>query len=307
MRVIVNGESMLMQDLKEFAEKPREDYATQFPITKLLGRGSYSKVYRSGDIAIKIMKPCSEHDEFSIRVFNEIYVMLKLSSKYYVPLFEVEIINCHEVRLAMELMHGNLHEYLQNCRMVGKRLSKYEIVKYSFDILSALELMHARNWVHCDVKPDNFLIDKDRRLRLCDFDLTNISGTPIGEEIVACIYRAPELWWGCDIYKSDIDMWSAGCIIYSMVHSEGPFDVEDYNVPLHIVNSLGAIVGLECICSFCVNPSKDFPESELPNITTEFAQSLIVSDFEFLTELLKYGRRATASEVLKYPCFSEYL
>ncbi|XP_027489396.1 membrane-associated tyrosine- and threonine-specific cdc2-inhibitory kinase, partial [Corapipo altera] len=59
----------------------------------------------------------------------------------------------------------------------GSPLAEWRLWGYLWDILGALSHLHARNWAHLDVKPDNVLLDPRGRCRLADFG----TATPPGE------------------------------------------------------------------------------------------------------------------------------
>lgn len=52
-----------------------------------------------------------------------------------------------------------------------KQLSKMKILLNSIDLLSALEFIHIRNILHCDIKKDNVIYTFDGTVKLTDFSL----------------------------------------------------------------------------------------------------------------------------------------
>lgn len=43
------------------------------------------------------------------------------------------------------------------------------IRKLIYQLVKGLAYLHAQNIVHRDVKPENLLVSKDHRLKICDF------------------------------------------------------------------------------------------------------------------------------------------
>jgi len=84
--------------------------------------------------------------------------------------------------------------------------------------LSGIFACHCRLILHRDLKPQNILIGHEG-LKIADFGLARTFSLPmrsITHEVVTLWYRAPEILLGSQRYGTEIDMWSAGCIISEM-------------------------------------------------------------------------------------------
>jgi serine/threonine protein kinase len=93
------------------------------------------------------------------------------------------------------------------------------------------------NIVHKDLKPDNILLNSKNRsvldIRLADFGFASVIGDMASkrEEKIICGtpgYIAPETLKGHG-YSLKSDIFSAGCIFYSLLTGDNLFYVEDYN------------------------------------------------------------------------------
>ena len=87
--------------------------------------------------------------------------------------------------------------------------------------------------IYQDIKPENYLIGLDKRLRLSDFGLSRYVGTARNDYTtdnriqtlffrLSCFllnrfYRAPEILVGARCYSTALDMWSVGCILGSLL------------------------------------------------------------------------------------------
>lgn len=75
----------------------------------------------------------------------------------------------------------------------------------------------------CDVydrKPGNLLIAQDGTLKLADFGLAKIYGSPdreLSHEACTLWYRAPELLYGARAYGPASDIWSMGCVFAELM------------------------------------------------------------------------------------------
>ncbi|CAD8087017.1 unnamed protein product [Paramecium sonneborni] len=101
-------------------------------------------------------------------------------------------------------------------------------------LLSAIEYMHRNGICHRDLKPNNILC-----VEITDFNVSKFSDAykEFGdlkdrEKIEMWTYTgtvafsAPEIFSG-EGYNQMVDMWSAGCILYSMLSGQLPF-ISDY-------------------------------------------------------------------------------
>merc|ERR1712130_722960 len=114
-----------------------------------------------------------------------------------------------------------------------------EILALFGGIVAAVAEIHARGLVHRDLKPANVLLTEDKTPVLCDLgsladDNLRITNTKearslqdVASERSTLPYRAPELLQVevDSVVTSSTDIWSLGCILYSLINLEGPFDV----------------------------------------------------------------------------------
>ena len=118
-------------------------------------------------------------------------------------------------------------------------LSEKEAAGYFINMINALEYLHCEHQlIHSDIKPTNFLIDKDSNAKLCDFGMAIPfdSNTIVGGSVQ---YMAPEYlvaWYqfndddeGEKVFDNKVDIYSLGVTLFEMLFGYLPYDVIENN------------------------------------------------------------------------------
>jgi serine/threonine protein kinase len=130
-------------------------------------------------------------------------------------------------------------------------------------VASALAFMHAHGLVHCDLKPDNIMIEEDDNhsmiVKLIDFGCVTVSNSyenslPVKPAMTLLSipqsgtksYWSPEMLAGKDVkVVPNMDMWSLGCLLYIMISGRHPYDIRgNLSEEVVIDNILNAEVDL---------------------------------------------------------------
>ena len=117
------------------------------------------------------------------------------------------------------LKRGSLHNLLNN-----RYLTLKEIIKYSLDFLSAIEYVHSRGVIHCDIKPNNILIDDNNNAILTDFGSALYLNN--GKARLKNVYYkhiAPEQCTNSLISKK-VDIYQIGTTLYRMCNGNYEYD-----------------------------------------------------------------------------------
>ncbi|CDW53561.1 serine:threonine protein kinase D3 [Trichuris trichiura] len=133
------------------------------------------------------------------------------------------------IYIAMEKLKGDMLEMILSSQKgrLNERISRFLI----YQILVALNYLHAQNVVHCDLKPENILLVSDSdfpQMKLCDFGFARIIGErSFRRSIVGTpAYLAPEVLHNKGFNRS-LDMWSVGVITYVALSGTFPFNEEE--------------------------------------------------------------------------------
>ncbi|KAK2659279.1 hypothetical protein Ddye_005812 [Dipteronia dyeriana] len=172
------------------------------PKRKLLCREDYDDVWRE----IQIMHHLSEHPN-----------VVRIKGTYEDSVF---------VHLVMELCAGG--ELFD--RIVAKgHYSERQAVELIKTIVGVVEACHSLGVMHRDLKPENFLFDSsgdDAKLKATDFGLSVFykPGQPLCDVVGSPYYVAPEVL--LKHYGPEVDVWSAGVILYILLSGVPPFWAE---------------------------------------------------------------------------------
>lgn len=159
--------------------QPGTVVADRFALGRVAGSGGFGVVYEAVDmadpqrvrVAIKMEK--GEHRVRSLR--HEAVVFAALAGGPGVPpvLWSGSATAGDGRRvdvLVMPLLGDSLYDYMRS--KASGHLPPAAVMRIARYILRYLEHMHARGWLHRDVKPHNFLLDRSRRgLFMVDYGL----------------------------------------------------------------------------------------------------------------------------------------
>nr|XP_011468753.1 PREDICTED: mitogen-activated protein kinase kinase kinase 2-like [Fragaria vesca subsp. vesca] len=106
-------------------------------------------------------------------------------------------------------------------RIDNSALSQCEIKEFTKSVLSGLQCIHDKGYVHCDIKPDNILLvhDMDSPVdfvaKIGDFGLTK-SAQNLHSRQGTKWYLPPETVL-CNIQGKPSDIWAVGCLVLEML------------------------------------------------------------------------------------------
>lgn len=149
----------------------------------------------------------------------------------------------HEVRVAARLHHPNILA-IQNAGYVDdrfviamelgieslgdrleRRISNARAMSFANQALAALAHAHEHHIIHCDIKPENYILFPDNRIKLADFGFAKrVLRTLKASGSGTIDYIAPEQAMGRPKYQSDV--FSIGLVLYKMFSgklAEWPF------------------------------------------------------------------------------------
>lgn len=129
--------------------------------------------------------------------------------------------------MVMELASGG--ELYQRVRRNG-RLAEGEVKRIFAAIVEGVYYLHSHGIIHRDLKLSNILLSSEGMPKIADFGLAvKVAGDRDSEQQTLCgtpNYLAPEVILK-NPYGKAADLWSLGCLLYSMIVGRPPFESTD--------------------------------------------------------------------------------
>ena len=204
--------------------KPRQVLG-KYRIKRLIGKGGFAQVYSAIDmiegveVALKI--PLGKFvDREMLDLFKqEVRLVARLDHPNILPIKTADFIDDKFV-VASRLGDVTLESRLT------RRISTEKCLLYFEQMIGALAYAHEWNILHCDIKPENFILFGTDTIMLTDFGIAKVSRLTVeGSGTGTVGHMAPEQAMGRPSKRSDV--FSLGLIMYRMLTGnwpEYPFD-----------------------------------------------------------------------------------
>ncbi|XP_078516659.1 serine/threonine-protein kinase MARK2 isoform X15 [Lissotriton helveticus] len=199
-----------------------------YRLLKTIGKGNFAKVklarhvLTNKEVAVKIIDKTQLNSSSLQKLFREVRIMKVLNHPNIVKLFEV-IETEKTLYLVMEYASGGeVFDYL----VAHGRMKEKEARAKFRQIVSAVQYCHQKLIVHRDLKAENLLLDADMNIKIADFGFSNefTFGNKLDTFCGSPPYAAPELFQGKKYDGPEVDVWSLGVILYTLVSGSLPFD-----------------------------------------------------------------------------------
>jgi len=249
-----------------------------FHITKKLGDGGTAQVYNCTrevpncnggdptfeDYAIKIVNKAALSEAILLAASSELGIMSHIKAIEHSYIVKLHYCFEHDDKLYL-VMDRCVTDMFDHLGASQGSFSHLRSRHYAAEIGLALWDLHELGFVHCDMKPENLLIDADGHAMLADFGFTQrieLDDDDGPQRGLTLCYTPPEILAGSKP-DSTTDFWGLGCIIYEFHTGLPPFYAKD-NGRMKAKILAGVVephpevneVALDLILK-CLDPSKD--------------------------------------------------
>ncbi|GAB4830867.1 Calcium-dependent protein kinase 15 [Ancistrocladus abbreviatus] len=270
--------------------RPFEDIKAHYTLGKELGRGQFGIIYLCTEnstgqryacksiLKRKLVKKSQKED-----VRREVQIIQHLSGQPNIVEFRGAYEDRQSVHVVMELCTGG--ELFDQITARG-HYSERDAARIIMQIVMAVHVCHFMGVLHRDIKPENFLFsskDEGAMLKATDFGLSLFieEGKLYRDVVGSEYYIAPEVLRAS--YGKEIDVWSAGVILFILLCGDPPFWAETQHGMFDAI----------------IEGKFDLENHPWPSIS-DSAKDLVR---RMLTQDPK--KRVTAAEVLEHPWIKE--
>ncbi|KAJ6668795.1 hypothetical protein lerEdw1_012279 [Lerista edwardsae] len=223
-----------------------------FKVGNLLGKGSFAGVYRAVslktglEVAIKMIDKKAMHKVGMVqRVQNEVKIHCQLKHPSILELYNY-FEDSNYVYLILEMCHnGEMSRYLKNRKTP---FSEKEVQHFMHQIITGMLYLHSHGILHRDLTLSNLLLTNDMNIKIADFGLATQLRMPHEKHYTMCgtpNYISPEIATR-SAHGLESDVWSLGCMFYTLLAGKPPFDTDtvkntlnkvvlaDYEMPIFL-------------------------------------------------------------------------
>jgi hypothetical protein len=202
----------------------------RYRIEKMIGEGGMGRVWLAEDlqelrhVALKEMQVPeglgpAKVEELVLMFRHEFFAMTKLQHPGTIRVFDCGMTESGNRFITMEVVGGKDLSTLAR----EQRLDTRTIYRVLIQMAQVLAFIHARLYVHCDIKASNVRIAEDGSVKLMDFGVMHQLGTPSPGRLKGTLeYMAPEWQRGASI-DGRADLYSLGVMAYFLATRRLPF------------------------------------------------------------------------------------
>ena len=200
----------------------------RYKIIRPVGYGGMAEVFLAHDelldrnVAVKMLRDQFLSDKELLEQFQrEAKSAARLVHPYIINIYDV-VSEGNNQYIVMEYVDGvTLKEYMQE-----HKLSLNAVLEIGVRLADALQHAHSHKIIHCDIKPQNILLDKNMNPKIADFGIAKMvtNQTMVYSKAVmgSVHYISPEQASGGKITACS-DVYSLGIVLFEMLTGQVPY------------------------------------------------------------------------------------
>ncbi|KAJ4714869.1 Protein kinase-like protein [Melia azedarach] len=232
----------------------------------VLGHGSFGSVHlaiprKFSSQFPSLMAVKSSADGYSITLKNEKEILDKVG-------FCPQIVRCFGDDYSVEngdRVYNLLLEYASKGSLADQvkknngHLQESDVRRYTRSLIKGLQHIHAKGFVHCDIKLQNVLVFDEDEVKIADFGLAKKSG----DEQSRCECRGTPLYMSPESvndneYESPCDIWALGCAVVEMMTGKPAWNHKQESNLFNLLIRIGVGDELPIIPGELSEEGKDF-------------------------------------------------
>ncbi|EPS65901.1 hypothetical protein M569_08870, partial [Genlisea aurea] len=187
----------------------------------------YKGIYRSQEVAIKILKAECVTEELQKEFAQEVYIMRKVRHKNVVQFIGACTRHPNLCIVTEYMQGGSLYDFLHKQKGSFKLPT---LLKVGIDISKGMNYLHQNNIIHRDLKTANLLMDENDVVKVGDFGVARVKAQTGVMTAETGTYR----WMAPEIiehkpYDHKADVFSFGVVLWELLTGKLPYD---YLTPL---------------------------------------------------------------------------
>ena len=293
---------------------------SKYEVNAKIGRGRYGEVYSgitrniNQKIVVKILKPINKN-----KIKKEALILQYLKDcPNSVHLLDITKGESTDIYC---LIYNNISGH--DLKSISRNITLEDMKLYIYKILQCLSFCHSKKIMHRDIKSGNIVVNSlTKELNVIDWGLSEyyIPNFKYNTRVGTRFYKAPELLLDYKKYSYEIDIWSAGCVLASLLFQKDFFFKG--NDLLNQIVKIAEVLGYEEFQKFFDKYQKDirinkkvieliktFEKKEWKSFIDENNKYLVNDEvIDLLDKMLKIdpAERIKAQDAMKHPYFKEF-
>ncbi|CAD8163687.1 unnamed protein product [Paramecium octaurelia] len=247
----------------------------QVKFEKVIGRGAFGQIFQgeidvSKVVALKVQDRITEHEK---------QILTALKGNQFDHIIEV---------IAFEENNKGVFTVMElgQCLQLQNQSDKRRIC---LEMSKGVAQLHKLRFFHRDLKPDNFVLGQDNKIKLIDFGISKtIESITQSRMQGTSKYMAPEVV-ACTDYDSSVDIWSLGILFYEVFTNEQFFAKFEESDMIQIIQEVQQIQ---------IN-QKIRGQKQLEQWQKELLQKMIVQKLDENLQLVQSIERISIDEVIQ--------